>query len=263
MTFCPALKQKFSGDDAFDKVLAMDGAIFRNHKGRKTLRFVHEGKGYFLKIHPGVGWREIIKNLLYLRMPVLGARHEHDAILALEKLDILTMKIAGYGHRGRNPAKIESFLITEEIENAVSLEDLTKDWKRNPPHPKLKRSLIRKIADIARGMHQHGLNHRDFYICHFLLPENWLAKNDYDTDPPLHVIDLHRTQIRSRVPERWLVKDLAGLHFSSMDAGLTQRDLLRFLTCYEKMSIQHIMSNRPAFWLKVNNLALKLYRKHF
>jgi heptose I phosphotransferase len=117
----PELAQKFAGPHAFDEVLAMQGEIFRNHKGRRTLRFVHEEKGYFLKIHPGVGWREILKNLVFLRLPILGARHERDAIRCLEKLGVATMTIAGYGERGRNPAKIESFLMTEEIENTISL----------------------------------------------------------------------------------------------------------------------------------------------
>ena len=67
MTLCPALQEKFSGENAFDQVFAAEGKIYRNFKGRKTLRFEYEGKGYFLKIHPGVGWGEIIKSLLSLK----------------------------------------------------------------------------------------------------------------------------------------------------------------------------------------------------
>jgi heptose I phosphotransferase len=260
--FCAALRTKFSGEDAFDQVLAMDGEIFRNHKGRKTLRFFHDGAGFFLKIHPGVGWKEILKNLVSFRLPVLGARNEHEAILALENLNVETMRIAGYGERGTNPATMESFLITEEVEDAISLEDLTRDWLNNPPAPKLKRALINKVAAIARTMHQGGVNHRDFYLCHFLLKEEWLAAGNYDTAPPLHVIDLHRTQIRSRVPRRWLLKDLAGLHFSSMDAGLTARDRLRFLTQYEKKPLKQVLSDRSGLWSHVEKIARKLYRKH-
>ncbi|MST95429.1 MAG: hypothetical protein EXS33_09230 [Pedosphaera sp.] len=40
----------------------------------------------------------------------------------------------------------------------------------------------------------------------------------------LFVIDLHRAQLRDRVPARWLVKDLGGLLFSALDCGLTRRD---------------------------------------
>jgi heptose I phosphotransferase len=33
------------------------------------------------------------------------------------------MPLAGYGKRGINPAKIQSFVITEELTNTASLED--------------------------------------------------------------------------------------------------------------------------------------------
>lgn len=261
ITLCPALQGKFTGEDAFEQVFAADGKTYRDFKGRKTLRFEHAGKGYFLKRHPGVGWAEIFKSFLSLKIPVLGAKDEHDAILALEGMGIQTMTIAGYGVRGNNPATTESFIITEEIKDSISLEDLVLNPEGYPVSPSVKRALIQKVAIIARTMHQNGVNHRDFYLCHFLLPLKWLREKPSDFDPPLYVIDLHRTQIRSVVPQRWLEKDLAGLHFSSMDAGLTSRDRLRFLSCYEDKQIRVAVSYRPAFWVKVDGKAIKLYRK--
>jgi hypothetical protein len=261
MTLCPALQEKFSGEDAFDQIFATEGKIYRNFKGRKTLRFEHAGKGYFLKIHPGVGWGEIIKSLLSLRAPVLGAKDERDAILALERINVQTMTIAGYGSRGSSPATIESFIITEEIEDSISLEELVLDGKYQTLSPLMKRSLIRKVAEIARTMHQNGVNHRDFYICHFLLSKSWLVDNRSDVVPPLYVIDLHRTQVRDKVPLRWLEKDMAGLHFSSLDAGLTVRDRLRFMCLYENRPLRAVVRNLNGFWSKIDRKACKLYRK--
>jgi hypothetical protein len=73
-------------------------------------------------------------------------------------------------------------------------------------------------------MHGGGVNHRDFYICHFLLhlPVDAGA-------PRLSLIDLHRAQVREQTPRRWRDKDLAALYFSALDIGLTRRDGLRFL----------------------------------
>lgn len=261
ITLCLALQGKFVGEDAFDQVLAMDGKVYRNFKGRKTLCFEHAGKGYFLKIHPGVGWKEIFKTLLEFKSPVLGAKDEYKAILALEKIGVQTMTIAGYGVRGCNPAKQQSFIITEEIGNSLSLEELVLDSKQLTPTPLKKRAIIKKVAEIARTMHQHGVNHRDFYICHFLLPKDWLEQESCDSDPPLHVIDLHRTQVRETIPDRWLLKDLAGLHFSSMDAGLTVRDRLRFICCYENRPLRQVVKDIPGFWAKIDKKAIKLYRK--
>ena len=261
MTLCPALQEKFSGENAFDQVFATEGKIYRNFKGRKTLRFEHDGKGYFLKIHPGVGWGEIVKSLLSLKPPVLGARDERDAILALERLGVQTMTIAGYGCRGRSPATMQSFIITEEIADSISLEELVLEGKyKNLPVP-MKRLLIKKVAEIARTMHQNGVNHRDFYICHFLLPKSWLVENRSDVVPPLYVIDLHRTQLRGKIPLRWLEKDMAGLHFSSFDAGLTVRDRLRFMSSYENRPFREIVKNSSGFWGMIDRKAIKLYKK--
>ncbi|MST95428.1 MAG: hypothetical protein EXS33_09225 [Pedosphaera sp.] len=33
----------------------------------------------------------------------------------------------------------------------------------------LKRALLEKIAALARTLHEGGVNHRDFYLCHFLV----------------------------------------------------------------------------------------------
>ena len=44
--------------------------IYRQREGRTTLRFDTGGQAYFLKYHAGVGWREIVRNLLRLRLPV-------------------------------------------------------------------------------------------------------------------------------------------------------------------------------------------------
>jgi heptose I phosphotransferase len=261
ITLCPALQEKFSGEDAFEQIFAMDGKIYRNFKGRKTLRFEHAGKGYFLKIHPGVGWPEILKSLLNFKMPVLGAKDEYEAILAMEKIGVQTMTIAGYGLRGNNPAKLQSFIITEEIENSISLEELVLDSTQPAPTVQQKRAIIKKVAEIARAMHQHGINHRDFYICHFLLPKVWLGQECDDVEPQLHVIDLHRTQIRSRIPQRWLDKDMTGLHFSSMDAGLTLRDRLRFICYYENRPLRQIVKDIPVFWDKIDKKAIKQYLK--
>ncbi|MCV5744083.1 lipopolysaccharide core heptose(I) kinase RfaP, partial [Escherichia coli] len=56
----------------------------------------------------------------------------------------------------------------------------------------------------------------------------------------ISVIDLHRAQIRAKVPRRWRDKDLIGLYFSSMNIGLTQRDIWRFMKVYFGMPLRDI-----------------------
>ena len=79
---------------------AADGAepsqVYRDREGRKTLRLELAGRPYFLKLHRGVGWREIGKNLLQGRLPVIGAGTEYRAIRALERAGVDTLSIAAF-----------------------------------------------------------------------------------------------------------------------------------------------------------------------
>ena len=43
--------------DAFDQVFQLKGEVFREHVGRKTIRFSIDGTYYFAKLHFGIGWR--------------------------------------------------------------------------------------------------------------------------------------------------------------------------------------------------------------
>lgn len=243
-------------DDAF----RITGKIYREPAGvnRRTLRFELAGKGYFLKLHWGVGWREIIKNLISLRLPVLGASNEWRAIHKLQDLNVETMQLAAYDQVGWNPATTKSFVVTHELTDCISLEDYCKDWADSPPAPAIKHQLIRRVAEMTRKLHQHGVNHRDLYICHFLLQQPWQGGNE---DLHLHLIDLHRVQIRHKTPLRWRVKDVGALYFSAMQAGLSQRDLLRFVRDYSQRPLRQILAEDKIFWQAVNHRARALYEE--
>lgn len=219
----------WSGKDPFVAVEALEGDVFRALEARRTLRTEVAGRGYFVKIHRGIGWTEILKNILSLRLPVLGAQDEWRAIRRLRELGVDSMRAVAFGLRGSNPARQLSFIVTDELAPTISLEEFALNWDKNPPPLRLKRALIVGVAEAARRMHLGGVNHRDFYTCHFLL----------HLDPPptpeefrLSLIDLHRAQVRTRTPRRWRNKDLAALYFSALDVGLTKRDRLRFLAAY-------------------------------
>jgi heptose I phosphotransferase len=250
-------EKAWAGKDPFAEAFRLDGEIFRSVKSRRTFRFELNGKSYFAKIHRGVGWREIFKNLLQLKRPVLSARNEYEAVCRLEKLGAATMKVAAFGERGKNPARIESFIVTEELVNTVSLEDFCRDWKNNPPPFALKLALIRYLAKVSRTLHRNGINHRDYYLCHFLLD----VSKPLDEDVRASLIDLHRTQLRRKTPRRWVVKDIAGLYFSAMDIGMKQNDRLRFVKVYRGGSLRETLCKKAGFWRAVERTAQRLYLK--
>lgn len=230
----PGVAAALGPGDPFDRILALDGPTFRSHKNRRTFRAEIGGRGCFVKIHGPTGWGEILKNVLRGRKPTLTAEPEVRAIERLTALGVPTVRTVGHGRRGRAPAWLTSFILTEELAGFVHLDAAIAAWGDLPParRGRLLRRAIDEAAAITRAMHGAGLNHRDLYLCHFMLPDrDWTA-----AAPPerlgLHVIDLHRVQIRARVPWRWVAKDLSGLLFSSLDVLPGRLGLLRFLRGY-------------------------------
>jgi hypothetical protein len=254
-----------SGVDPFNYIMQLDGEMFRDIANRRTLRFSLNGRRYFLKAHYGVGWKEIIKNLLQFRLPVLGARNEWRAIRRLQELDVDTMELVGYGERGMNPARRQSFVITGALEETVSLEDFCAAWEENPPATRaelrLKRALIDRLAEVSRRLHENGINHRDYYLCHFLLDRSADALRA--PAPRVSLIDLHRVQIRRRTPQRWVVKDIGGLYFSSMRIGLTRRDIYRFMAGYSNKRLRDTLQEDGKFWSRCRLRAYSLYHSFY
>lgn len=258
----PSLRRVL-GADAFDTLMNLSGESYRRGPGRQTLRVQIGGQAYFLKRHHGVGWGEIFKNLLQLRLPVLGAATEARAIARLERLNVPTMHCAGWGERGRNPARRQSFVLTRALDDTVSLEDFCAGWGQRRHWTAgqlvLKRQLLQQLADTARCLHAHGVNHRDFYLCHFLLRRDSPGLTQPGGRLDLHLIDLHRVQQRRHTPRRWQVKDLAGLYFSALDAGLTRRDCFRFMRRYGATPLREQL--RRPLWRAVSRQAAFLYHK--
>jgi heptose I phosphotransferase len=242
--------------DAFEQIMALQGEVFRDVPGRRTIRVRLGDRSCFVKQHFGVGWGEILKNLLTGGIPILGAATEWRAIHRLGELGIPTTPAIAYASRGFNPAQRRSFVITRDLGDIVSLEDFCSDWATQPPPAVLRHKLIAAVADIARRLHDNGLNHRDFYICHFCLDRAQLD----DGKILLYLIDLHRVGIRAATPRTARMKDLAALYFSALDAGLTRRDCLRFMWRYRD-GLRDTLSNERPFWKRVEARARKLYHK--
>ncbi|WP_341303902.1 lipopolysaccharide core heptose(I) kinase RfaP [Pseudomonas sp. TMP25] len=256
-------KSLWADRDAFVAVEALQGQVYRELEGRRTLRTEVDGRGYFVKIHRGIGWGEIVKNLLTAKLPVLGARQEWKAIERLHQVGVATMTAVAYGERGHNPATQHSFIVTEELAPTTDLEQLSLNWAQQPPEPRLKWALINEVASMVGTMHRAGVNHRDCYICHFLLHTDKPVTAD---DFRLSVIDLHRAQVRSQLPLRWRNKDLAALYFSVLDIGLTRRDKLRFLRGYfavlnGQQPLRQILSTERALLVWLERKADALYAR--
>lgn len=251
---------RWAPHDAFDRVREVIGETVREKEGRRTVRFTFDDRIYYLKHHTGVGWTEITKNYLQLKKPVTSAENEWIAINRLKTLHINTLVPVAFGRRGANPARRESFILTEELQNTISLAKYAEMWPNKPPTFREKTKLIKAVAAIAKTIHDNGINHRDLYICHFLLKLPFVPG---DEEPQLYLVDLHRAQCRNRVPRRWLVKDIASIYFSAMDIGLRRRDVYRFLQHYFDLPLSTILRDHAAFLSAVRKRANQLYLRDF
>ena len=255
----PVIESWLGKADPFEKIKAIQGKVVRSKEGRTTQRFDIGANGFYVKLHEGIGWWEIIKNLLQLKLPITGASNEWLAINALHKLGLDTLTAVAYGRRGLNPAKQQSFILTKELTGTISLAQYAERWPERPPSFAHKKAIIEKVAQITRVMHNSGINHRDLYLCHFLMD---IVTGEILTDKDkirMFVVDLHRAQIRQQVPRRWLIKDIGSIYFSAMDIGLTQRDAYRFIKAYTDLPLKEAIKNHPAFWEDVTKRASSLY----
>ena len=241
--------------NSFSALEKMDATTHRLQPGRKTISFTLGDQTYFAKIHTGVGWKEIFKNIALLRWPIIGAETEWKALLKLSALNIHGPIPVAFQKKGMNPATLKSFIVTKALENTINLEEFFS--QKDCVDFKFKHDLIKEVAKIARSLHQNGINHRDFYLCHFLLDKTQLEKGNLI----LYLIDLHRAQIRFRVPFRWRVKDIGGLYFSTMNFKFTHRDYLRFMRYFTGKSLHETLKEDCDFWKAVVMKAGRLYEK--
>lgn len=228
----PFFAEQWHHKDLFQQAFSIQGTVVRHVKNRRTIRFEQAGKVFYIKIHQKIGWKEIAKNLMQFRFPVYSAADEFLAIQKLESIGIPSTHPAAFSERNLLPVYRESFLVTDELCALETIENVCRRWQLAPPSSNMRHALIRSLAITCAKMHGAGINHRDCYICHFMMhPDSPIMPNGF---LPLTVIDLHRAQTHAKIPLRMRMKDLGAMLFSFMEAGLTRRDLLRFMAEYSK-----------------------------
>ncbi len=245
----------WAGLEPLDAAFALEGEVYRDVPGRRTLKVDIAGRDYFVKLHYGVGWGEIFKNWLQLKRPVVGAENEYEACVGLARAGIPAPLPAAFGASDGSLATRRSFVLCDALAGYTSLEDVTDNWPEQPPSPLTRHQLLYAVAHFARTFHAAGYVHRDFYICHLLLNDVSMAAGRVE----LAVLDLHRARRFERLPDRWRKRDLAALLFSSLDLGLSQRDWLRFIRIYTGKPLRQVFAEDAGLWRAVLARAEKLY----
>jgi heptose I phosphotransferase len=236
--------------DVFEFMKTLDGEIARAQANRTTLRFQHGDQYYYRKWHQGITLKEVLKNYLQGRAPIVGARNEWDALTRLEFCAIPSLAPVVYGERGRNIFSRESFIVTRELARVQQLDHyLVRQQQAGQLTQRELVLIAAAVGEFTARLHNAGVNHRDLYLCHFLMPDNFVFTGK---SPAFHLIDLHRAGVKASVNFRWRVKDVASMYFSLGEVGLSplwvKRAQITFLKAYAEK-----IDNVPRLFSWLNN----------
>ena len=121
------------------------------------------------------------------------------------------MRLVAYGEKLRPGGWLESFVVTEELDDYVELQRYLRRkfaGKHNRPSERELGRVISEVAALVGRFHAAGYNHRDLYCNHLFVKEQSPGERE------IRLIDLQRVQRRRRFRRRWIVKDLAQLAWS-------------------------------------------------
>lgn len=240
----PPFDRLWRGEDPFRWIGTAGCEHFRDLPDRRTTRLEVEGEVFFAKVHRGVGIGETLRSLASLRLPIFDARAEVEAIARLREAGVDVPEVVAWGVDEALPHRRRSFVLTRDVGTQRTLADVASEL---PPNAfRERRAWTRALGRAIGAMHAAGVNHRDCYLVHVLCPEP-----PPGAAPRPVILDLHRAQIRTAVPPRWRAKDLGGLAFSAMDAGLTRTDLLRFVQAYAGGAAAAALRAEPTLWRAV------------
>jgi UDP-glucose:(heptosyl)LPS alpha-1,3-glucosyltransferase len=220
-----------------------EGAVVKNQKGKQVFQLHLDWEGSPMVLYlkrerlPLTLWQRLLH--LTGRRVLTEGRKEWENILSFHDLLLPTATPVAVGERLLPEGIQESFLLTRGLEEYEPLESLAPKLFTPPLTKELiqtKRALIRAIAELTATMHWHGFYHRDFYSPHLMLHKRGPAAS-----PDLKLIDLQRVLAFPWLRHRWKVKDLASIHYSFNELGLTRTDKFRFLKIYDSLA----MRDRP------------------
>ena len=156
------------------------------------------------------------------------AVYDFKAAMELAEKGIDVARPIAYGVERQGKKEKRSFVIFEQLPDADALERLLPNRQQNEQkYPLLKKHkrLIREIAALVGKFHGAGYFHRDLYLSHIFLG------NNLEGSDRLSLIDLQRVFRPKLLQQRWRVKDLAQLYYSSR-AFFSKVDMMRFMHDY-------------------------------
>ncbi len=206
----------------------------------------------FLKRYNNPPFPVQIKNWLSRRKRISLATADFETAASLSQADINTPKTISYGEQWGKILEKKSFIITEKIPNAESLERKLPDCFTTPEttgNLKKRKNFICQLAAFVRKFHETGYRHRDLYLCHIFYNEG---------NSQFYLIDLARAFKPKIFSQRYRVKDITQLHYSAPKQYFSKTARIRFYLEYTGRD--RLTAKDKTFIAKVKNRARRMAR---
>ena len=192
-----------------------------------------------------------IRNWLSLGTRASCAFSDFESANKLSAKGISTPKAISYGEQWATFFEKRSFIITEKIPSAESLERKLPDYFTAPAtadNLRVRRSFIHQLAAFIKKFHDTNYCHRDLYLSHIF----------YSDNGRFYLIDLARAFQPHLFAKRFRRKDIAQLYYSAPARYFSRTDRLRFYLEYTGQT--KVTSKDKAFIRKVTNKARRMAR---
>ncbi len=153
------------------------------------------------------------------------AFHEFDAANKLTASGINSPKAISYGEQRNALFETRSFVISEKIPDAESLERKLPDCFDGPVTTeklKQRRNFIVQAATFIKKFHETNYRHRDLYLAHIFHGESG----------KFYLIDLARVFRPVLMRRRFQIKDIAQVYYSAPGKHFSKTDRMRFYMTY-------------------------------
>jgi heptosyltransferase-2 len=245
------------GLTSFDAVFSFNAAKDLVKKGlanyRSRLRFEVNSPSttLFLKRYEKPPILEQLRNWLHAHGRKSCGFIELEHINRLAEAGINTPKVVSYGQQWGLFFEKRSFIITEKIPGAESLEQKLPGCfadTGSAENLKQRRVFITQLADFIKRFHETNYRHRDLYFSHIF----------YSDNGGFYLIDLARAFKPVILCQRFKIKDIAQLYYSAPAKYFSNTDRLRFYLCY--VSRNKLANGDNNFIRKVLNKARRIAR---
>jgi hypothetical protein len=180
---------------------------------------------FFLKRYDKPSLLTQFKNWLSHRKIITCSLCDLEPAKKLIQFGINTPKTIAYGQERGILFEKRSFIITEKIPDAQSLEKKLPSYFYAPPaqeNIRLRKTFIAQLASFVQKFHQTGYRHRDLYLAHIF----------HSDSHRFYLIDLARCFKPILSAERFRLKDVTQLYYSAPAKYFSNTDRLRFYLNY-------------------------------